>query len=69
MKNGRDLAQSYDKSLNNKRQIKKSNVTTQKRIKTLITQRLLTDFGRSVGVTATTQLVRLNQLTDTQPSH
>ena len=41
---GRDLTQSYDKSLYIDRKIKKSNVTTQKRYqKTSITQRLRTD--------------------------
>ena len=37
--------------------------------KTLITQLLRTDLGRSVGVTAVTQLVWLNQFTSAQPSH
>ena len=37
--------------------------------KPLITQRLRTDLGRSVGVTAVTQLVRLNRLTSAPPSH
>ena len=37
--------------------------------KTAITQRLWTDLGRSVGVTTAIQLVRLNQLAGTQPSH
>ena len=36
---------------------------------TLITQLLRTDLGRSVGVTAVTQLVWLNQFTSAQPSH
>ena len=36
--------------------------------KTLITQLLRTDLGRSVGVTAVTQLVWLNQFTSAQPS-
>ena len=36
--------------------------------KTLITQRLLTDLGRSVGVTAVTPLVWLNWFTSAQPS-
>ena len=30
---------------------------------------VLTDLGRSVGVTTATQLVWLNQFTDSQPSH
>ena len=37
--------------------------------KTLITQLLRTDLGRSVGVTAVTQLVWLNRSTSAQPSH
>ena len=37
--------------------------------KTLITQLLRTDLGRSVGVTAVTQLVWLNRFTSAQPSH
>ena len=37
--------------------------------KTLITQRLRTDLGRSVGVTANNPLVWLNRLTSAQPSH
>ena len=37
--------------------------------KTLITQRLRTDLGRSVGVTAVTPLVWLNRFTSAQPSH
>ena len=37
--------------------------------KTLITQPLRTDLGRSLGVTAVTQLVWLNRFTSAQPSH
>ena len=37
--------------------------------KTLITQLLRTDLGRSVGVTAVTQLVWFNPFTSAQPSH
>ena len=37
--------------------------------KTLITQLLRTDLGRSVGATAVTQLVWLNRFTSAQPSH
>ena len=37
--------------------------------KTLITQLLRTDLGRSVGVTAVTQLLWLNRFTSAQPSH
>ena len=35
----------------------------------MITQRLRTDLGRSVGVTAVTPLVWLNQFTSAQPTH
>ena len=37
--------------------------------KTLISQRLLTDLGRSVGMTTATQMVWLNRLTGSKPSH
>ena len=37
--------------------------------KTSITQRLRTDLGRPVGVTTATQLVYLNRLTGSLPSH
>ena len=37
--------------------------------KTLITQLLRTDLGRSIGATAVTQLVRLNRFMSAQPSH
>ena len=37
--------------------------------KTSITQQLRTDLGRSVRVTAVTQLVWLNRFTSAQPSH
>ena len=37
--------------------------------KTLITELLRTDLGRSVGVTAVTQLMWLNRFTSAQPSH
>ena len=47
----------------------KSNLVTQNATKTLITQRLRTDLGRSVGVTIATQLVWLDRLTGSQPSH
>ena len=35
----------------------------------MITQRLWTDFGRPVGVTATIQLMWLKRFTGPQPSH
>ena len=54
---GRDLTQSYDKIPYNQRKIQKSNTTTLKNAtKTLITQRLRIDLGRSVGVAAVTPL-------------
>ena len=37
--------------------------------KTLITQRLRTDLGRPVGVTAVTPLVWFKRFTGAQPSH
>ena len=48
----------------------KTNMTTQTTPpKTTITQRLRTDLGRSVGVTAVTQLAWLNRFTSAQPSY
>ena len=43
--------------------------TTETHPKISITQRLRTDLGRSVGVTAVTLLVWLNRFTSVQPSH
>ena len=59
----RDLTQSYDKIPYIHRKINKqrNNTTTQQ--KTLITQRLQTEPGRSVGLTTDTQLVWLNRFT------
>ena len=48
---------------------KKQRDNTKTPPKTLITQRLRTDLGRSVGVTIATQLVWLNRLMGPQPSH
>ena len=48
---------------------KKQRDNTQAPPKTLITQRLRTDLGRSVGVTTATQLVWLNRFTGSQPSN
>ena len=48
---------------------KKQRDNTNNATKTLITQRLRTDLGRSVGVTTATPLVWLNQFTSVQPSH
>ena len=49
---------------------KKQRDNTKKPPKTSITQRLLTDLGRSVGVTTATQLVwiNLNRFTGSKPS-
>ena len=59
----RDLTQSHDKSPYIHRKKKtKNNVTTHKRHQKL-------RLHRSVGVTITTQLVWLNLLTGSQPSH
>ena len=68
-KKGRDLTQYYDKSPCIHRKIQKSTRQQKRPPKTPITQRLRTDFGRSVGVTIATQLVWLNWLTGSQPSH
>ena len=64
---GRDLTQSYDKSPYTHRKIKRNN--TKKITKTSITERLRTDIGRSVGVTAVTQVMWLNRFTSGKPSH
>ena len=66
---GRDLTQSCDKSPYTHRTIQKATWQHKNATKTLITQLLRTDLGRSVGVTAVTQLVWLNQFTSAKPSH
>ena len=48
---------------------KKQRDNTKTPSKTTITQRLQTDLGRSVGVTAVIPLVYLNRFTSAQPSH
>ena len=48
---------------------KKRGDNTKTSPKALITQRLSTELGRSVGVTIATQLVWLNQFTVSKPSH
>ena len=58
----RDLTQSCDKSTYTHRKSKKQRDNIKHATKTLITQRLRTDLGRSVGVTAVTQLVWLNRV-------
>ena len=63
---GIDLTQSYDKSPYIQRKNEKK---TTWQHKTLITQRLRADLGRSVRVTIATQLMRLNRFTGSQPSH
>ena len=50
-------------------QSKKQRDNIQTPPKTLITQLLRTDLGRSVGVTEVTQLVWLYRFTKAQPSH
>ena len=50
-------------------QSKKQRENTKTPPKTSITQRLLTDLGRSVGVTIVTHQVWLNRFTGSQPSH
>ena len=54
----RDLTQSYDKSPYTNRNVKTAK-WQHKQTKSLITQQLQTDLGRSVGVTMATQLVWL----------
>ena len=66
---GRDLTQSCDKNPYTHRTIQKATWQHKNATKTLITQLLLTDLGRSVGVKAVTQLVWLNQFMSAQPSH
>ena len=65
----RDLTQSCDKNPYTHEQSKKQHDNIKTPPKTLITQLLRTDLGRSVGVTAVTQLVWLNRFTSAQPSH
>ena len=61
----------WQKSLNPQKNIKNSNVTTQKRHEKK--NRLHNDYGHdlglSIGVTIANQLVWLNRLTGSQPSH
>ena len=52
-----------------KEQSKKQRDNIKTPLKTLITQLLPTDLGRSVRVAAVTQLVWLNRFTSAQPSH
>ena len=59
---GRDLTQSYDKNPYIHKNIQKASWQHKTPPKTSITQRLRTDLGRSVGVTAVTPLVCLNRL-------
>ena len=63
------MTQFYDKSSYTHRKQKKQYDNTQMPPKTSIKQRLLTDLGRSVGVTKATKLVLLNRFTGSQPSH
>ena len=67
---GRDLTQSCDKSrYTHRKKFKNQRDNLKNATKTLITQRLRTDLGRSVGVTAVTPLVWLNWFTNAQPSN
>ena len=61
---GRDLTQSYDTSPYTHQKIQKATRQHKKPPKTSITQRLLTNLGRSVGVTIATQLVWFDRLQD-----
>ena len=63
------MSQSYDKSPYTHRKIQKAMRQHKNATNTSITQRLRTDFGRSVGVTTATPLVLLNRITSAQPSH
>ena len=65
----RDMTQFYAKNPYNHRKIQKITWQHKHATKTSITQRLRTDLGHSVRVTTATQLVWLNRLTGTQPSH
>ena len=64
---GRALTQSYDSTLTEKSKQHRDSIKNA--TKTSTTQRLRTDFGRSIGVTAVTPLVWLNKFTSAQPSH
>ena len=70
---GRDLT-NYDNSPMTKAPTPTENSEKQRdniknATKTLITQRLWTDLGRSVGVTAVTPLMWFNRFTSAQPAH
>ena len=66
----KDLARHYDKIRYTNAWQKKRKSTTQKTYqKQTITQRLQIDLGRSGGEMTATQLVWLNRLTGSQPSH
>ena len=67
----RDLTQSYDKIPYTQSQSKIHKATWQHKhaTKTLITQRLRTDLGRSVALTTVTPLMLLNRFTSAQHSH
>ena len=66
---GRDLTQSCEKTHTSTEQSKKQRDNIKTPPKNLITQLLRTDLGRSVRVTAVTQLVWLDQFMSAQPSH
>ena len=65
----RKLTQSYDKRPYTHRKIQKATRQYKNATKTSFTHRLRIDLGRYVGVTTATQLVWLNWLTISQPSH
>ena len=65
----RDLTQPYEESPTPTEKFKKQCDRTKTPPKISITKRLRTDLGRSVLVTIATQLVWLNRLTGSQPSH
>ena len=66
-KKGRDLTQSYDKSLYTNRNVKRATWQHKDITKNSITQRLRTDLGRSDGVSTVIQLEWLTGLR-AQPS-
>ena len=65
---GRDLTQTFDKNPYTHRTIQKA-TWQHKNATNNFDNTTIADFGRSVGVTAVTQLVCLNRFTSAQPSH
>ena len=64
----RDLTQSYDKAPTPAEMSKWQSDNTNNATKSSISYRLLTDLGRSIGVTTATQLVRFTGFTHL-PTH